>query len=319
MLALVPYFQIPSLHILDGVAIHPFGVLVATGILIGATLTRRRGRSLGLDDEMIKNMIFWSVLTGFVFAHVLDVLIYQHHPDMQEKLRALIDPRSGLSSMGGFLGAVVGLFAWCKKNDQKVLPYADSLAYGLAAGWLFGRMGCFVAHDHPGHLVGSSPFGFLGVDYPCPAAHCANTPDGKLWHVGAEFRRWDLGFIEVLVSGVLTAFYFIAERFRVRCGFFVAAIATYYGPVRFFLDYLRVYESEFQGGADPRVAGLTPAQYAALLVTAIGIYLCVLVSRRPPLYPTDPAAPAPAPAGAGAGAADAAPADADAKAKDQDA
>ena len=290
---MIPYLQIPSLPIFDSVAIHPFGVLVATGILVGASLTIRRGRKLGLDEEMVKSMIFWSVFTGFVFAHVLDVLLYQDYKgDTGAMLRALADPRSGLSSMGGFLGAVIGMIVWCRRNKQAVLPYADSLAYGLATGWMFGRMGCFVAHDHPGNLVTNEWYSFLSVDYPCAQAHCPVLPD-KGWIVTASkidpaFRRYDLGFFEVLVAGALASFYFIAERFKPRCGFFVAAIATYYGPVRFLLDYLRVRGGQ---GADPRWPdtswGLTPAQYAAVLVSLVGLALIVRVSQKTPQYPTD--------------------------------
>ena len=74
---LIPYFEIPSLPPHSSIAIHPFGVLVATGILVGAWLTRRRGAKLGLDDEMVRSMIFWSVASGLVLCHVVDVLLYQ--------------------------------------------------------------------------------------------------------------------------------------------------------------------------------------------------------------------------------------------------
>lgn len=279
--AVIPYFQIPSIPIFDNVAIHPFGILVATGILTGARLTIRRGSQLGLVEDMVKNMIFWSLLTGFLLAHFLDVMVYQQDLSFMQKLKALADPRSGLSSMGGFAGAVLGLYLWCWRNRQPVLPYADSLAYGLALGWMFGRMGCFVAHDHPGHLTQF----FLGVDYPCLTPHCPNV--GDAWYfVGSRFRRFDLGFLEVLVAAALAIFYAIADRFRPRLGFFVAAIATYYGPVRFCLDYLR---AEDVRGADPRWFGFTPAQYAALAVFAVGIYLCVRVARGPAVYKVDPA------------------------------
>src|SRR3990167_8801108 len=116
----IPYLQIPSIPIFDTIAIHPFGVLVATGILVGARLTIRRGSQLGLGEEMVKNMIFWSLLTGFLLSHFFDVLIYQDHPSVMAKLKALIDPRSGLSSMFGFGGAVLGLFLWCRVNKQPV-------------------------------------------------------------------------------------------------------------------------------------------------------------------------------------------------------
>ena len=59
----------------------------------------------------------------------------------------------------------------------------------------------------------------------------------------------------------------------------MAAIATFYGPVRFVLDYLRIDKVR---GADPRYFGLTPAQYAAIAVIAIGIALIVRVSKIAP-------------------------------------
>ena len=270
---MIPYLQIPSIPIFDRPMIHPFGILVATGILVGASLTVRRGRQLGLLEENVKNMIFWTVFTGFVVSHFVDVLIYQNDLSWADKLKALADPRSGLSSMGGFAGAVLGLYIWCRRNNEPVLPYADSLAYGLATGWMFGRLGCFVAHDHPG----SETKFFLGVDYPCPVPHCFNMGD-KLWYVGDQFRRHDLGLYEAISAASLATFYFISERFKPRVGYFVAAIATFYGPVRFALDYLRIDKVR---GADPRYLGLTPAQYAAVAVIGIGIALILRVSKIP--------------------------------------
>lgn len=273
---MIPYLQIPSLPPHSSIAIHPFGVLVATGILAGAWLTRRRGAKLGLQDELVRSMIFWSVLTGFVVAHAVDVFIYQRG-DWERKLWALLDPRSGLSSMGGFAGAVLGLYLWCRRHKQEVMAYADSLAFGLALGWMFGRLGCFVAHDHPGRLTDF----FLGVDYPCPRPPCAPLADWIYW--GARFRRHDLGLYEALIAAAVAVFYLVMERFRPRKGFFVASIALLYGPVRFVLDYLRATDID---GADPRWwPGWTPAQYAAILVTLVGVALTVRVLRRPAVFP----------------------------------
>ena len=117
-------------------------------------------------EENVKNMIFWTVFTGFVVSHFVDVLIYQNDLTWSQKLSALADPRSGLSSMGGFAGAVLGFTCGVAATTSRSCPYADSLAYGLATGWMFGRLGCFVAHDHPG----SETQFFLGVDYPLSGA-----------------------------------------------------------------------------------------------------------------------------------------------------
>jgi prolipoprotein diacylglyceryltransferase len=76
----------------------------------------------------------------------------------------LINPFAGLSSFGGFLGAFLAFLYFTKKAAIDRLHYADSVALGLAVGWIFGRTGCFSAHDHPGRRVSASFF--LSVNYP---------------------------------------------------------------------------------------------------------------------------------------------------------
>ncbi len=274
---MIPYFQIPSLPLFGSFAIHPFGVLVAIAILFGAFMTLKRAKQLGLDEEMVRNMIFWTVFTGFIFAHVLDVVFYYNEPWGTKRLLALIDPRSGLSSMGGFSGAVFGLIVWCRRNKQKIMPYADSLAYGLSFGWVFGRLGCYTAHDHPGLPAPGFP---LAVAYPCPVPQC-NPIVGHYVITSSHspiFPRHDLGFYEACIAAGIAIVFFVAARFRPRTGFFVALIALLYGPIRFFLDFLREIPKR---GGDTRFAGLTPAQYAAIGVALIGIYLCIQVFNAP--------------------------------------
>lgn len=263
---MVPHFEIPSLKILGPVAIQPFGVLVASAVIVGAWLTGKRAQDHGLKHLQVRNMIFWSVLIGFLSAHFLDVVFYEDGPWDERRFRLLLDPRSNLSSMGGFFGAVVGLVAWCRVHRQRIMPYADSLAFGLAPGWILGRLGCFVAHDHPGERTSF----FLGVAYPCDAPVCP--PRGGFhmtWH--SAFARHDLGLYEALFAACVTVFFLVARRWmRPRAGFFVACLALFYAPIRFALDFLRVPESAMEG-ADPRYASLTPAQYAAIAVFLAGL------------------------------------------------
>jgi len=45
---MIPYIHIPEGHI-GPLPIHPFGILVATGVLLGTSMTTRRARTLGWD------------------------------------------------------------------------------------------------------------------------------------------------------------------------------------------------------------------------------------------------------------------------------
>lgn len=278
---MIPYFDIPPIPLFKGagIAIHAFGILVALAILVGSWLTHRRARMLGLQEDRVRSMIFWTVLTGFVFAHILDVVFYTEGPWDEKRWISLIDPRAGLSSMGGFFGALVGLFAWCKVNKQPVLPYADSLGFGLAFGWVLGRLGCYLAHDHPGKLASHFP---LAVAYKCETPPCGFPDKFRMFtHSDITFPRHDLGFEEALCAFCIAILFLILVRFRPRTGVFVALLATLYGPVRFFLDFLRIDKHlDKIAEADPRFFGLTPAQYAAVAVTLAGIALCAYVVRN---------------------------------------
>lgn len=257
---MIPWFNIefPSIPfpIIGKLTIHAFGILVAIGILVGLHLTKKRGRELGLVDEKVDSMVTWTLVCGFILAHLFDVFAYQQHATWRD----ILNPVSGFSSFGGFAGALIGLFSWTRYYKQPVMPYADSLAYGLATGWMFGRLGCFTAHDHPGlHTTF-----FLAVRY----------PDGP---------RHDLGLDEALWAFCVTMLFVIlhktqGERPR-RLGLYVGLLTTLYGPVRFGLDFLRATDVP---GADPRYAGLTPAQWLSILVCVAGIGLLVRAFRHKP-------------------------------------
>src|SRR4029079_2229151 len=90
---------------------------------------------------------------------------------------ALFKLWEGLSSFGGFTGAAIGAFLWKWRYRVPALPYADAVASAFPLGWVFGRSGCSVAHDHPG--IHSDAW--FAVRYP-------------------EGARFDLGLYEMVLT-----------------------------------------------------------------------------------------------------------------------
>ena len=122
---------------------------------------------------------------------------------------------------------------------------------GLSVGWIFGRLGCTTAHDHPGRHTDF----FLAVRYP-------------------EGPRHDLGFDEFLLTLVMTAILFAYAKKPRPAGRIIGLFATMYAPIRFGLDFLRATDV---ARPDERYGGLTPAQWACMGALAVGIWLL----RRP--------------------------------------
>lgn len=271
---MIPYFSIPSLF---GI-IHAFGVLVAIGILVGAKVLQMRVRQLGCDPVAAQSMITWALVVGFIVAHLFDVVAYFPRQALDNPL-ILIDPRHfTISSFGGFIGGLAGILTWAKRSGKPFLPYGDSMAFGLNTGWIFGRLGCFVAHDHPGRKTSF----FLAVKYP-----------PEVYNGGP---RHNLGLYEALFAAALSVAFWIAFRKRRRPGVYLAAVCLAYAPFRFCLDFLRATDL---ATADARYFGLTPAQYAAIALFITGLWLTARIWNRPlaadagPLDPPTDAAPPP--------------------------
>jgi phosphatidylglycerol:prolipoprotein diacylglycerol transferase len=249
----IPYFNghlfnIPIPWGSGSLPIQMFGVLVALGVIIGDRIVVREGMRRGLDEKDVKFMNVRIVIGGFIMAHLVSVIFY-----FPERVKAnpliLLNLWSGLSSFGGFLGATIAFLYFTRKEKIPALRYADSVALGLAVGWIFGRTGCFTAHDHPGlhtHF-------FLAVRYPGPGG-----------------PRHDLGLDELLFTIAITIILFRFARKPRPAGHIIGLFAVLYAPVRFSLDFLRATDVE---RPDERYAGLTPAQWACIACLCVGIWL----------------------------------------------
>jgi phosphatidylglycerol:prolipoprotein diacylglycerol transferase len=247
---MIPYFKQPSLS-LGPITIHAFGVLVATAVWVGFKIFNKRAIAAGLDPRLGERLFMWALIGGFIGAHLVDRLVY--FPD-----RTLKDPLSilrfweGLSSFGGFLGAITGatIFIRRMKLGASTWQFVDAVAYCAPFGWIFGRLGCFVAFDHPG---AETTF-FLGQYNPAYSTQPIH----------------NLGLEEALFTMVLAATFYVLGKKPRYPGFFFGLMFVLYAPVRFILDFSR--------RVDVRYAGLTPGQWGS--IAAFGLGLSILLYSR---------------------------------------
>lgn len=247
---MIPYFSQPRLH-LGPLTIHAFGALVATGVLVGTEVLKRRARKDGLDPLLAVRFLTWVLVGGFIGAHLVDRFVYFPRETFADPI-SILKIWQGLSSFGGFLGAIVGATAFVKKGylGAKTWSYLDVVAYAFPVGWVFGRTGCFVAFDHPG----SPTDFFLGM---------AEAPGGPVIH--------NLGLEEAIYTFFLMLTFFALGRKPRFPGFFVGMLAVLYAPVRFALDFMRK--------VDVRYFNLTPGQWGSIALLIVGIYILKRQSR----------------------------------------
>jgi len=276
----LPYFEPKPLTLGPLPPLHPFGILVASGVLLGSYLCVRRATKIGVSRAKLESFSSYILGFGFVLSHVLDVLMYRPPEALRDPL-LLLRIWDGIGSFAGFIGCVVGAFVWKAIKKEKILPYSDMCAAVFPIGWIFGRAGCSMAHDHIGRYSDSP----LAVDWPAVVG-----PRGFLLPAGPRF---DLGLLEMLLTiPIAIATLWFARKPR-RAGAITGFICVVYAPVRFYLDFLRATDIS---GPDARYLGLTPAQWLSFGLLAVDVWLLVrsrnqpLVGRKDSPTPTPPLA-----------------------------
>jgi phosphatidylglycerol:prolipoprotein diacylglycerol transferase len=245
----LPYVEPPVLR-LGGVAVPAFAPLVVAGALVGFELVVRRAPRYGIERSRAAVWAAWTLFLGFFVSHVFAEAAY--HP---ERVRA--DPLvllwfwGSMSSLGGMLGGTLAAaaFAWARRMPaREVWAFVDLISFAAPFGWTFGRLGCALAHDHPG----------IPSTHPLAVAF----PDGP---------RFDLGLLELpLHVGLAVAFALLGRRSR-PVGLYTGLYWSVYAPVRFGLDFLRVDETLY--------LGLTPAQFACALAGVAGVSVLARLAR----------------------------------------
>ena len=267
---MIPFFEQPAVSV-GPLTIHAFGLIVAASVLFGVELGRRRFRRLGLDPRIGEGLAGYAIVGGFVGAHLFSLLFYFPGKVVQNPL-VLFKLWEDISSFGGMLGGLAGVWLYLRRSASTMRPaerwaYADVIAFVFPFALAVGRIACSLAHDHPGTIT-TFPLAVsletevareYIIDVYRSAGRFAELPSPSAL---AELGFHDLGWYEFLFLALgVGPVMMLVDRKPRRPGTILAAFILLYMPVRFALDVLRV--------ADVRYAGLTPAQWAAILMLLV--------------------------------------------------
>ncbi len=129
---------------IGSLTVHWYGILVATGFMIGYWTAQRRGLRDGLSPESIADVVFWLFLGGIVGARGLYVISYWREEFSEQPLSHVFTTRSGFVFYGGLIGATICGIAFARWKKLPVWKLADALAPSIALGHALGRLGCFM-------------------------------------------------------------------------------------------------------------------------------------------------------------------------------
>jgi phosphatidylglycerol:prolipoprotein diacylglycerol transferase len=255
----------PVLFKLGGFTLHTYGLLVATGFLVGIYTARHFARRFGLDPERIFNLAVYLALAAIVGAKLFLVI--------QDWRYYLHDPASLISAgflqsagifYGGLIGALLVLTLYVRRQKLGWLAVGDAVVPGVAIGHGIGRLGCFAA----GCCWGKPTTLPWGITFTNAYSHATvGVP------LGIALQPTQL--MESIAEGIIFLVLWRMAKKRAFVGQLTAVYLVSYGVVRFLVDFLRAYEPEamlFHGL-------LTDAQLTSLFMIALAIGIWAVRAR----------------------------------------
>ena len=219
----------PRLFHLGNFGIPTYGVLVASGVLVGLFVAAKLAQQQGEDPDKAWNLGIIAVLSAIVGAKLLLIVndwgYYTRNP---REIFSLSMLQAGGVFYGGLIAAIAASVWYIRREHMPVLKTCDAFAPGIALGHAIGRVGCFAA----GCCYGKPTSLPWGVVFTNPLAkQFSGTPLGIHIHPTQLYES----AVE-LINFFLLYWLIRHKRFQ---GQVIGAYMFLYGFARYFLEFLR--------------------------------------------------------------------------------
>lgn len=265
---MIRWHAYPSVD-LGPINLSPHGIGIAVGYALGGTLMARRAERWGISRDHVWNMLMRAVVGVIIGARVFYVVGHfgDYWPNVVDIVKVW---QGGVVFYGGVFGGIAAAYPYIRKHGLAFWSVMDAAAPGFPLGLIFGRIGDLIVGDHLGG-ASTLPFAFrfypyngsgqIGrfVAHPNPSPACFTSG----CHQTALYDWWN---VLVLLPVVL----WVARKPRPP-GFLIMFTATWYGSVRFFVDFARDAQTYL---------GLRGTQWVSLALFLGGSAYLIRLARR---------------------------------------
>jgi len=220
----------PRLFQIGNFNLPTYGLLVASGVLIGLWISVRNSEKQGINGDHAWNLGILVVLAGIVGAKIL--LVVNEWSDRfagnWREIFSVNTLQSGGVFSGGLIAALLMAVWYIRRNKMPALRTVDGFAPGLAFGHVLGRFGCFAA----GCCYGKETHSFLGVTFTNPLA--------ELWS-GTPLRKplYPTQLIEAVAEFANFLFLMWLLKRKRFDGQVWATFMILYGIERYLIEFMR--------------------------------------------------------------------------------
>jgi len=236
-----PPFDPILIYITPNFGIHWYGLLIVTGVMLGALYASRRAEQDGENPEHVWNGLIAAIILAIIGARLYHVFsepeggmvgwsYYRQHP-----IEILYIWQGGLGIYGAIIGGALGVALYSWRARLQTLQWLDYGAPGLALGQAIGRWGNFINQELYGPPT-TLPWGLI-IDPQhriAPYNDLEAYPPETLFHPTFLYESlWCLLLFFTLAM--------IARKYKERLldGDILLGYLVGYPLGRFFIEYLR--------------------------------------------------------------------------------
>lgn len=232
-----------------GIDVMWYGVLIATGMLIGIALAIREAKRVGISEDDVLNIAIIAIPVAIICARLYYVIFswdyYSQNPGEIFNIRG-----GGLAIHGGLIGGILTGFIYAKVKKLDFFKTADAVMVGMPLAQAIGRWGNFIngeAHGGPTSL----PWGIM--------------VDGVKVHPTFLYESiWDFGIFLFIM--------FYMRKKKIYEGEVIVSYITLYSIGRFFIEGLRTDSLMF--------GPIRMAQFISLVGVVGGLILHFYLKNR---------------------------------------
>jgi len=258
----------PEIIGIGSLSIRWYGLLFASGFLIGYYIGEKMLKSEGVDQKWIDSLFFYIIIATVVGARLGHVFFYgwdfySQHPEEIIKIW-----HGGLASHGGAIGIFVALVIHSKiVTKRSVLWTLDRIVVPTALVAAFIRTGNLMNSEIYG-IQTSLPWGFI---FERNGETVAKHPT-QLYEA----------FCYIFIFGVLTFLYWKTKS-KDRQGLITGLFFIMLFTARFLIEFIKEDQEAFEAGM-----ALNMGQLLSIPFILLGIFFVVRSLKRPPVIYKNP-------------------------------
>jgi phosphatidylglycerol:prolipoprotein diacylglycerol transferase len=122
--------------------IYAYGVMLGLSLVVGWYLTLPLAERDGLPKETMANCYVFTALAALAGSRILYAIT--NADEFKSPLDIFALRNGGLVAYGGFIGGLLGSWAYLAPKRIRLLAWADDAVPSLASGLLITRIGCYL-------------------------------------------------------------------------------------------------------------------------------------------------------------------------------